>query len=248
MKFLISLFFFQTIVFALPKQVDIYFLSAAKKQSLLFENKIFQSVAYTEPECVETEAGCFHPQLGLIKSAPKLKEEVQRELKTINALEANLIDCKDGNYFDIYCGKAKPLESNKDVDYEVWIDTSSSLRQFDWDDDPQRCQRRTFIERFKMKCQLEVKVFDTSIKQMGDLSTLCVNYGLNDQNRLISWIENSAADKLIIVTDIDEASRKIRDYLFKIGANIYGADYGDISGEKLLDVISKYETSCQKKK
>lgn len=249
MRLLLSLLLLQTIIYAAPEKVDIYFLSAIKKQTLLFNELESKNLVVDMSDCIETEAGCFHPQLGLVKEAARDKtKDEPAPYKTINAMETNLIDCKKGNYFDIYCGKSKPIEINKAIDYEVWIDTSSSLRQFDWDDDPARCVRRSFIERFQAKCNLEIKVFDTSLKQMGDLSSLCVNHGLNDQNRMINWIENSNAAHLIIVTDIDEASTKVRDYLFKIGANLHGADYGDMNGDKILNEISKYESTCQKKK
>ncbi|EQC46919.1 hypothetical protein M900_2545 [Bacteriovorax sp. Seq25_V] len=199
------------------------------------------------------EGGCFHPQLGFVEDEKDFKKKAEEKkidvkLKTINSLDTNMIDCKEGNFFDIFCGKAKPITKREDVDMEIWIDTSSSLRNFDWDGDPMHCKRRSFVERLRNSCALEVKVFDTSIKQMGDLSSLCVTYGLNDQKRFIRWIEESTVDRLIIVTDIDEASTMVRDYLFKIGGKLHGADYGDFDGERLVNYVSTLETSCQKKK
>jgi len=252
------IFLYSLSIFATPKNVEVIFLSPAKPKkpsttNLFFTSLISKKIAFSMDNCQPMEGGCFHPQLGFVEDKEdhdKKKEEQQRnvKLKTINSLDTNMIDCKEGNYFDIFCGKAKPVAKQEAVDLEIWIDTSSSLRNFDWDGDPSHCSRRSFVERLQKNCSLEVKVFDTSIKQMGDLSSLCVTYGLNDQKRFIRWIEDSNAERLIIVTDIDEASTMVRDYLFKIGGKLYGADYGDFDGEKLVNYVTTLETSCQKKK
>lgn len=252
MKFIL-VFIYSFSIFALPKSIDIIFLSASKKQSLFFNTSKLTSIASNEEiECVETEDGCFNPQFGIVRpnknGSDKKIEDLKVEVKTINSLETNLIDCKEGNYFDIFCGKAKPNEVNVNVDYEVWVDTSASLRNVDWNADPSFCSRRSFVERLKKSCGLEIKTFDTSIKGNADPSALCLTYGLNDTNRLIKWIEGSEAKKLIIITDIDEANTQLRDYIFKIGANIHGADYGDVDNKSILDLVSKFDSACQKKK
>ena len=64
----------------------------------------------------------------------------------------------------------------------------------------------------------------------------------------MDWIDRSEAKKLIIITDIDEASMELRDYLFKIGAEIKGADLGDFDGEKLLNHVEKISKNCSKPK
>lgn len=250
MKIFITLVF-SFCIFARPQNIDVIFLSPTKAVKETFFNTALKVMSVAQnSKCIPMADGCFHPQLGFIEDEQEAKDKQAPpvELKTFNALETNLIDCKEGNFFDIFCGKATALEVNKKVNYEVWIDTSSSLRNFDWNEDPGRCARRSFVERLSKNCDLEIKTFDTSIKQMGSLDGLCVTYGLNDQDRMIKWIEASVAKHLIIVTDIDEASTKVRDYLFNAGAKLHGADYGDYNGEKLLEFSQSFESACQKKK
>jgi len=242
---------------ALPKRVDIIFLAAKKTADLKELTKdqypiVLRAIAQKEDNCVPMGDGCFHPQLGFIegksgKALEDQKDQKDVKVKTINSMDTNMIDCKEGNYWDIFCGKAK-AQKHGPVDYEVWIDTSSSLRNVDWSKDSTHCFRRSFIERLKSKCSIEVQTFDTSIKQMGGLSNLCINYGLNDQKRLMQWIDESKAKHLILVTDIDEGTLKFRDYLDSIGANLYGADTGDFTGESLLNHVQKLSSTCQKPK
>lgn len=247
---------FQISIFALPKKLEVIFLSPDKKASLLHfiqENqKKFLATAEKEKDCVPMGDGCFHPQRGYIegdsgKGVVEQQEDKPKKVETKNTLESNMIDCKEGYYFDIFCGKAKK-EVHGPVDYELWIDTSSSLRRFDWAEGGSHCARRSFVERVKNKCSVEVKTFDTSIKQMGGLDNLCITYGLNDQDRMISWIKDSNSKHLIVVTDIDEASIKMRDFLNSSGAIVHGADLGDFSGTRLVSYAEDLTKACQKKK
>ena len=253
-KALFLLLFLCFDVFAVPKEIEVYFLNRDKQANLLnpFLKKYFKSlpIASKEDNCLPYGDGCFHPQYGFIEGKKKKniveQEKTKKvELKTFNAIESDMIDCKEGNYFDIFCGKAKKI-NNRHIDYEIWIDTSSSMREVDFSTSPSFCHRRSFIERMKTKCHLEIKVFDTSIKQYGGLDGLCVTYGLNNQDRLIQWIENSSAKKLLIVTDINEASAKLRDYFFKVGAKLIGADMGNYTGKKLVEHSLDLMKSCKK--
>lgn len=258
MRFTLTLLFSLT-VFALPKRVEVVFLAPEKEAVTTevleeFKTKNFRKLAQADVKCVPMGDGCFHPQLGYMEgdSAKGIVDQEsgkQKEvkIKTINSMDTDMIDCKKGNYFDIFCGKAKK-EKHGPVDYEIWIDTSSSLRRVDWSKEQSHCSRRTFIEKLRRSCDLEIQTFDTSIKQMGSLSNLCLTYGLNDQKRLIKWIDDSSAKHLIIVTDIDESSIELRNYLESIGAVIHGADYGDFTGKKLIEYADTFAKSCQKKK
>src|SRR5690606_4492427 len=103
-----------TSAWAMPTKVSIFFLSAmtAKKTSWLpsgitFLSNVAQNEAY---ECVPMGGGCFHPQLGFIEDPSTLGKEESSEpviLKTLNAIESDVMDCDKDYYFDIYCGKAK---------------------------------------------------------------------------------------------------------------------------------------------
>ena len=94
--------------------------------------------------------------------------------------------------------KPESLEGQIFDDYEtkveIWVDTSSGLSSVDYSRDSDYCFRRSFVSRVVGQCQknlVSVSTFDSSLKQMGALSSLCVSHGISDQDRLISWIKNS---------------------------------------------------------
>ena len=238
-------------VWATPKKVEIVFLSEAKATSLI--NPLWMPLALTaqadwDKDCVPTGDGCFHPQLGYVEKdgikKPKPLEE-SKPLKTFNSSDVNLVDCREGEYFDIFCGKEKKEEIVSN-DVEIWIDTSASLRKMDFSTDPARCVRRSFVEKIQKQCgagKVVVQTYDTSIKTMGSLEGLCQNYGTNDVSRLIKWIKASNAKYLLIVTDLDELSRELRDFLDSIEAVYHGGDLKSYTAKELegfVDVVKKH--------
>jgi hypothetical protein len=258
LKFLIAILI-TAYTFATPRVVEVYFLSEVKKETSykLLEDKFkaFKLTAQVDmSKCVPMGDGCFHPQVGYIEgdSGKGVIEQQDGkakdvELKTINSLEVDMIDCKEGNYFDIFCGKAKKEKRGK-IHYEIWVDTSASMRRVDWSKDASHCYRRTFIENIERKCNVDVSMFDTSIKQVGSHDSLCLTYGLNDQDRMIQWVKDSSADHLLIITDIDESSVKLRNFFLSINAQIHGADYGDFTGPRLINHVEELSKACQNKK
>ena len=58
-----------------------------------------------------------------------IKKQKEVEVKTINAPETDLINCDKNSFFDIYCGKSKKPQRTAKI--EVWIDTSTSLKNID---------------------------------------------------------------------------------------------------------------------
>lgn len=245
--------------------MEVYFLAPRVVSQLEKSLKEFaqypivsSSVELTQKyDCTPMGDGCFHPQLGFIKEhadsltkeefEKKKTEKTLKQLKTINSMDVNVIDCKDGNYFDIFCGKAK-----KDLapagDMEVWIDTSSSMKRVDFNGDEDHCLRRSFAEKLIHSCpkaKLSISVFNTSKKMLGGHDTLCLNYGLNDEKRLMRWIENSRAKHLVIVTDVDELSPSLRTFLDNNGAIMHGGDYANFDGEKLIKASSELINSCK---
>ncbi len=234
-KIIFILFIFSLNTFALPEHVHFFFISGDGVSSLdkiedhkfRFSKLTAKNVLEEDPECVPMGDGCFHPQLGYVEEDTVLKKEEPRDVprKTINAVDIDLIKCEDGNYFDIFCGKAKK-ESGVKALVEVWIDTSSSMRTVDYSKDPNYCQRRIIARKFREGCaeKVNIQLFDTSLKEMGDLSSACVNYGLNDQKRLMTWIKDSSAKQLYVFTDIDELSIELKDFLDSIPATIYGGE------------------------
>lgn len=254
MKLFFATFYllFSTTVFATPKKVEIVFLSEPKGRSLVkpvWNPLINISANDYEKDCVKTGDGCFHPQLGFIPDDNSKGEVVKPksvQVKTFNSDDVNLVECREGEYFDIFCGKAKQ-ESRSGNEVEVWIDTSASLRKMDYSPDPSRCVRRSFVEKLQSGCKqskLAVMTYDTSIKLLGSNEGLCQNYGSNDIDRLIKWIKASEAEYLFIVTDIDELSRELRDYLDSIGAIYHGSEVKSMTVHDLESFVSIVKKQC----
>lgn len=240
---------------ALPEKVEIVFLSEASSTSFYQSPApwlILGNVAQNDwkENCVPSGDGCFHPQLGFIPAdGPQRPKDAPppKEVKTFNPMDVDLVDCREGEYFDIFCGKAKK-EVVKSTDVEIWIDTSASLRKMDFSTDPARCERRSFVESIQRECgagKISVQTYDTSIKTMGALDGLCQNYGSNDVERLIKWIKASNVKYLMIVTDIDELSRELRDFLDSIGAKYHGGDVKDLTVKDLSSFVSVVKKNCK---
>lgn len=239
---------------ALPGKVSVFFLSAlsSHKSSWLPNGvELLGQIAQNEIyECKPMGGGCFHPQLGFIEDPDQLAKEDEAQplrLKTLNAVETNVMDCDDNYYFDIYCGKAKPVTKQARAKLELWIDTSSSLRAVDGPQAESFCYRKSFAERVVESCgdKVRISLFDTSKKAMGTFRDLCGTYGLNDQTRLMKWIEESSADHLVLVTDIDELSMRLSYFLDRIGAKVYGVGTSGLEGPQFTDYAKEIAKSCQ---
>lgn len=239
---------------AAPGQVEVVFLSEPSATSL--KEPIWKPLGLValaddnyKENCIKTGDGCFHPQLGFIPDetkAAKQENPVKLEYKTFNSDEVNLVECREGEYFDIFCGKEKK-RAQKTSEVEIWIDTSSSLRKMDYSPDPSRCVRRSFVEKLQDQCKdskLAVLTYDTSIKLAGSNESLCQNYGTNDTERLIKWIKASEAKYLFIVTDIDELNHELRDYLDSIGAIYHGSGVKSTSVKELESYVSVVKKQC----
>ena len=179
---------------------------------------------------------------------PDEKSDGPQGQKFLSNDQTDLISCDKNYYFDLFCGEAKK-ESGGKASLEVWIDTSSSLRAIDSGTNPSECARKSFVKRLQGQCKqqnFDVFTYDTSIKLMGGLDTLCLNYGLNDTKRLIDWIKGSSAKRLIIITDISEMSSEFTDYLESIQAS-YQGDRPDkpLRAAQLVDMVSSLKGFCQ---
>lgn len=199
-------------------------------------------------KCVEMGDGCFHPQHGLVVDPEKLEKlGIQKnvEVKTISAQEVDLVDCKKGYYFDMYCGKAK--KAAKPASFELWIDTSSSMRQVDFSLDQAFCERRRLVSKLKDSCKADVDVFifDTAKKLSGELSSSCLNVGTNNSERLVEWLRASDADHVVIVTDVDEYKAQFREYLDLKGATVEGIGTSPIYASTLFDYHKGLTKLCQ---
>lgn len=250
---------------ALPKKIEFLFLSEAQITSLLERvNKPALEFLKTAEnidnyECQPVDGGCFHPQLGFIDKVSKpVKDIKNNNLKTLqkvqpskafNSLDSNMVECKKGNYFDIFCGKAEKVNQKQGNGIEIWMDVSSSMRKMDYSTDINHCARRSFAQKIDKGCgpgKVSFSVFNTSKKEIGEFSTLCINHGLNDQDRLIKWIKSSTAKYLLVITDIDELSVKMRDFLDSESAEFHGSGIKDFTSKNLDNFTKNVIKTCKK--
>lgn len=261
--FILSLLPFK--VFALPGKLEVIFLSHGSSAILediikKHENlKISKQLAANElspKDCVPMGGGCFHPQLGfverkgtILKANPDLEEKETNtgQMKVFNSTDVDLIKCNKEYYFDIFCGKAKKEKSKSESSFEIWVDTSSSMRGVDFSKEIDFCHRRSFIERIQKACtkDVSVSIFNTSIKALGDPSGVCRNYGNNNQRRFFDWVNGSSAKHLLVITDIDEMSKELKSYLDRVGGIIRGVGSNEIPASKLISLVDSYLSSCK---
>lgn len=253
------------LAYATPQKIEMIFLSPQKVAQLLElieKNKAERVIGHlaassqTSEGCFAMGDGCFHPQFGYMDKKPDaisvkapaiaVPKDPELELKTFNAVETNMISCDKGNYFDIFCGKTKANE--KPAEVEIWFDISSSLRTVDYNKDPNHCDRRTFMSKVVDACKgnVDISVYNTALKQVGESSSVCMAYGTNDESKLIQWLRASSAKKLLIVTDIDEVSKSMRDFLEENAAKIIGDGVTPFSSTDLVNYANDFAKSCKK--
>jgi len=258
---------------ATPQKIEMIFLSQGKVTQLIQQidqmdsEKIFSLLAQGETtyqdNCIPMGEGCFHPQYGYLNRKPVIsgvsapaveakKEEPVKEapvpepqLKTFNAVETSMVNCEKGNYFDIFCGKQKA--QGKFAEIEIWFDVSSSFRAIDYNRDPNYCNRRTFLTKVVESCKDKVSayIYNTSLKQAGDLSSVCLSHGSNDEGKLLQWIKDSQAKTLLIVTDVDEMSKGMRDFLDSKGAKYIG-EMKPFTSTDLANYAKEFSKVCKK--
>lgn len=255
---LISFSMIPMVAMATPQKIEMIFLSPAKVSMILEQLDKLETMKFSKhiaqadmDNCVPMGDGCFHPQYGYIEKAqpkkedPKVLEEKKLELKNFNAVETSMINCDPNNYFDIFCGKERPNAAPAEI--EVWFDISSSLKTVDYNKDPDQCARRSFIEKVQLTCKskVNVSVYNTSIKQAGESSSVCLSYGTNDQSRLLRWMKDSKARHLLIVTDIDEMSVEMRSFLENSGAKMTGDGVKAFTANDLIDYAKEFTKMCR---
>ena len=258
MKFFLFLLFLSHNLYAAPLKMEMIFLSPKKIAQTIDLIDQYQKIKLSQlltqndyEKCIPMGEGCFHPQLGYLEKkdeGPKNEitiEERKFELKTFNALETNLINCEKNNYFDIFCGKESAQMVSATI--EVWFDISSSLKSVDYNKDPEQCARRTFLEKISKVCKNKVSfsVFNTSLKQISDHGSVCMAYGTNDQAKLLRWLNDNKAKNLLIVTDIDEMSGDMREFLESHGAKMTGDGVKAFTATDLIDYADIFMNYCR---
>ena len=260
---LVLLSIVSTTVLADAGQITVYFLSRPDAKGALLElvpgpqfsfSKLAQvNLKEEEFKCEPFGDGCFHPQYGYIEDQEKVMKAIERkqaevELNTINADEVNLINCEKEYYFDMYCGQAKKEKAarEKPSEFELWIDTSSSMRQVDFSEDQSYCERRRIVAKLQDSCKgkVDVATFDTSKKSLSGLENACTNRGTNDGGRLVKWLKLTDAKSVVIVTDVDEYTGEFREYLDLVGATIIGIGVKPFYATDLYSSLSDFEKFC----
>jgi hypothetical protein len=255
-------FLISTPLWATPEKIEIFFLSEQKVQTLIERIEKKDSPQYSKAlvqnyECIPMGEGCFHPQLGFTKEKPPVLSEIEEEarpegykLNTINSLDVQMIECREGEYFDIFCGQSTLEENKKEkpADLEVWFDISTSMRKTDYSKDLEHCNRRTMARVLKDRCEQSprIAVYNTSLKALSDLSGICLFQGTNDQNRLLQWIRASKAKHLVLVMDTEEYSGELRDFLALENAVVHGLETESLYSDNLVDRVDKLTSSCKK--
>lgn len=245
-------------VMAAPKDIEVWFVSNSKTallNELLNRPQYIYRAQTAELQCQEMGDYCFDPQHGLYKKDdatfdPVETKKIETEGPTIPAaksLDRDLVNCDSKNYFDIFCGKARK-EVQVSAKLDLWIDTSSSMREFDFSDKDGSCHRKSMVKALDGVCgfnqKVNVMMFDTSIKQAGTMDQLCNNQGLNDYKRLMDWIERSEAKKLVIITDLYELHKEFADYIESKHGKLRG-DKDPLTAKQIVDLADELAKSCK---
>ncbi len=245
---------------AAPGSIEVWFLSNAKVsevQRLLDRPQYVYYKKTAELQCQEMGDFCFDPQYGLYKrddadmvvndEEAKIEKKTAPSIPSAQSVDRELINCDPNNYFDIFCGKARK-EAKTDIKFDLWIDTSSSMKEFDFVDSSGGCNRKSLVKKLDASCgfnqKVNVMMFDTSIKQAGNMDSLCNNQGLNDYKKLMDWIERSTAKKLVIVTDIYEFHKEFSDYIESKHGKFRG-DKDPLKASDLMNLVDELEKSCR---
>ncbi|MGZ3788124.1 MAG: hypothetical protein ACXVLQ_06350 [Bacteriovorax sp.] len=253
-------------IFLAPQKVSALLEIIEKNKTRAYTTFAQNDQTYMD-NCVPMGDGCFHPQYGYLNRKPVVNsqsapveasspvaeapttsavaKDPELQLKTFNAVETSMVNCDKGNYFDIFCGKERAR--GKFAEVEIWFDVSSSLRAADYNKDPNYCNRRTFLTKVMDGCKdrVSASIYNTSLKQIGDLSSVCLSYGGNDEAKILQWIKDSQAKTLLIVTDVDEMSKAMRDFLDSHGAKYIG-EMKPFTSTDLVDYAKDFVKSCKK--
>jgi hypothetical protein len=210
--------------YALPKRVEVWFLSIDKTSWLdnLNKSKVGKKIAQRNLQCQVMGEYCFDPQVGLYKRGEEQGAQSEIDMAEIEKSqsydflephkghERNMIECdENSNFFDIFCGKAKKKVNTAKTNLEVWVDVSSTMKQVDFDGFNSECKRERFLKDLALSCPINQKMkvyfFEEFRKEASTLDRVCLSGGLNNMKRIIQDIEKSKADNVIIITDIFEA-------------------------------------------
>lgn len=249
------------LVSAAPKELEVWFLTRPKTASL--EQWMLPAKAAgvkVALACEPMGEFCFDPQVGLYPkqevpgsrpvdvSELKLDGDIP-QLPTAKSLDRSIISCDPNFAFDLFCGEARPEKVKAEgVAFEIWIDTSSSMREMDWADKEGHCHREAFVKRLDGLCGFQQKVsvmmYDVSLREMGTMAAACQSAGQNDTKRLMDWIERATAKKLIVITDVNEYTKEFGDFIESHHGKIRG-DRGSFTAQEIVALADGLKSSCR---
>lgn len=257
-RFICFLFIFSQSLLADPKSIEVIFLSRPTSAHVLPKTSWSRALA-SNFECVETDEGCFHPQLGFIEKEDQKKEGdkdnknkkekkpkvTANEIITRDTEDSFEHDCDKNFHFDVFCGKGR--KTAPPAEYEVWIDVSSSMRTVDYSKEGQFCERRYWVSELLNNCssKIDISIFNTNKRPLALKSDLCSNTGSNDRKQIVEWLKRSKAKSVLIVTDREEYTEEFREYLDKVNAKVYGVDKESILVTGLSQIKTSFKSVCK---
>lgn len=242
---------------AAPKELEVWFLSPPSTSR--WEHLLAPRIPVRHllaQACEPVGDFCFDSRLGLYsktrvpprESEAPLIDEGLPQLPTARSLDRTLVNCDAQYAFDIFCGRAKREESTVDgATFEIWIDVSSSMRAMDPETKDGSCFRSQLVTKMRSSCKagsVAVKGFDTSLRDLGAAEGACVNQGMNNAKRLMEWLEESKAQKILLITDVYEYQAELAQFLEAKVAKIRG-DRGSFPAAQMLDYATELAKACE---
>ena len=266
-KVLLLTLLISTVANATPGKFEVWFLSI-DKQSVFKQfstEKSDDSLMYSatgELQCEPMGEYCFDPQVGLYKNgesasarevgvdASELEKNQKYDfMETGDSVNNNLINCDKKNQFDIFCGSSKKKALRENIQLEVWVDISTTMKQVDYAGLEGKCTREIFLEGLNKTCpmnqKLKVYYFNESRKEAGSFDRVCLANGLNNMKRLLTDVERVSKNRnLVIVTDIFEASQSFITQIEALGGKVKGLDT-PVYAKDLLKDLSRINKLCK---
>lgn len=242
---------------AAPKELEVWFLSppSTSRWEHLLAPRIPGRHLLAQA-CEPVGDFCFDSRLGLYPKtrvpprepeAPLIDDGLP-QLPTATSLDRTLVNCDAQYAFDIFCGRATREESpTAGGALEIWIDVSSSMRAMDPETKDGSCFRSQLVTKMRSSCKagsVTIKGFDTSLRDLGAAEGACVNQGMNNAKRLMEWMEESKAQKILLITDVYEYQAELAQFLEAKVAKIRG-DRGSFPAAQMLDYATELAKACE---
>lgn len=265
--FLLLIFLVSNFAYATPSTFEVWFLSIDKqtvyRQFAPTSNVSYRSIASNVGlQCQPMGEYCFDPQIGLYKKDKNVSaidstvdqsvvnnDETYDFIPTGDSVNRKMLDCSKNSKFDIFCGKTKGKKISENIQLELWLDTSTTMKQVDFKGFDKKCTRQIFLEKMNQSCPMNEKMkvyyFNQSRKEAGSFDRACISNGLNNMDRLLQDVKRvNKKRKLIIVTDIFEANADFISKIESMGGTIKGLDK-PIYAKNLLSDFKRIKAFCK---